>query len=177
MDRKKFLKNACGLGFCACVGTALSTNNTASASETPASDWKEAFVKNRMAKLIDLMDETLDVDTKNNIIENVGRDCAKDLKLAEKYKGNPEGFLEEIHRKWGENHTYDKEKGIIKIETPERDCVCPLVDSKKISPTMCQCSVGWQAQTYEIIFGKKVEASCVESVVRGSKRCAFEIKV
>ena len=124
----------------------------------------------------DILDSTLDEKTKNQIIENPGKECSLDS-IAKNYINNPEGFLNEINRRWGETSTYDKEKGLIRVETPERDCVCPFVDSKVISESICQCSVGWQAQSYKTILGKDVEAKCVESVIKGGKRCVFEIKV
>ena len=174
MNRKKFFKNACGLGACSCLGV-LPMSDLYAAERTQGPDWKEGFVKYRFAKLIGILDETLDESTKNQIIENLGRECSGNA--AGKFKNDPDGFFKEINTRWGENATYDKENGIIRIETPERDCVCPFVDSKNISPSVCQCSVGWQTQTYETIFGRKVIAKCIESVVRGSKRCVFEIVV
>ena len=176
MDRKNFFKSVCGLGICSCIGAGILSNGNLQAAETQDSDWKEQFVKLRFAKLIDILDSKLDEHTKNQIIENLGRECSKNS-LVMKYKGNPEGFFKEIHSRWGESCTFDKEKGLIRVETPERDCVCPFVDSKVISKSICQCSVGWQAQTYNTILDKEVEAKCIESVIRGSKRCVFEIRI
>lgn len=177
MDRKNFFKSACGLGVCSCIGLGLLTANKSNAAETQENDPNGRFVKNRFAKLIGILDSTLDEETRNKIIEDLGRECAKDGSISARFVNNPEGFFDEIHTRWGENFTYDKEKGFIRIETPERDCVCPFVDSKIISKSICQCSVGWQTQTYNTIFGKEVEAKCVESVVRGSKKCVFEVRV
>jgi len=176
MDRKIFFKHVCGLGICSCVGAGLLSSSKAFASENNETDWKEKFIKLRFAKLIGILDSTLDENTKNQIIESLGKECSKDG-FALNYKNNPDGFFNEIHNRWGENATYDKEKGLIRIETPERDCVCPFVDSKIISKSICQCSVGWQTQTYTTLLGKEVEARCVESVIRGSKRCVFEIRI
>jgi predicted hydrocarbon binding protein len=175
MERKDFFKSACGIGICSCIG-AIPVVGLCVGDDKPVTDWKEGFVKYRFAKLIGILDSTLDENTKNQIIENLGKECAKGG-FSEKHINDPEGFFKEINSRWGENATYNKENGIIRIETPERDCVCPLVDSKTISPSVCQCSVGWQAQTYETIFGKKVTAKCIESVVRGSKKCVFEIVI
>ena len=177
MDRKNFLRSACGLGVCSCVGMGLIPAGKLNAANSQENDPKDKFVKNRFAKLIGILDSTLDEQTKNKIIESLGKECAKDGSISNRYLNNPEGFFDEIHNRWGENFTYDKAKGIIRIVTPERDCVCPFVDSKIISKSVCQCSVGWQTQTYQTIFGKEVEAKCVESVVRGSKKCVFEVKV
>ena len=177
MDRKNFFKSACGLGVCSCVGIGLLSTNNSYASSNEESDWKEKFIKNRYAKLIGILDSTLDENTKNQILENLGKECAKDPFMAQNYINNPDGFFKQIHDRWGENAFYDKENSLIRIETPERDCVCPLIDSKIISKSVCQCSVGWQTQTYTTILGKEVKARCVESAIRGSKRCVFEINI
>jgi predicted hydrocarbon binding protein len=176
MERKTFLKTACGLGICSCIGAGFLSGTNLTAAENKDDDWKESFIKYRYAKLIGILDLTLDEKLKNQIIENLGKECSKNS-LAMNYKNNIDGYFKEIHNRWGENASYDKEKGTIRIETPERDCVCPLIDSKTISKSVCQCSVGWQKQTYNTVLGKEVEARCVESVIRGSKRCVFEIKI
>jgi hypothetical protein len=176
MDRKNFFKSACGLGFCSCIGVGLLSGGNLRAAEEPEIDWKDRFVKYRFAKLIGILDLKLDEKMKNEIIESLGKECSKEG-FAQNYINNPDGFFNEIHNRWGENAIYNKESGLIRIETPERDCVCPLVDSKTISKSICQCSVGWQAQTYTTILGKEVKAACVESVIRGGKRCVFEIQI
>ena len=176
MDRKDFFKSACELGICSCVGIGLLSMDSLRGTKNQETDWKERFVKHRFAKLIDILDSTLDENTKNQIIESLGKECSMNS-FAKKYKNNPEGFFNEIQSRWEENATYDKEKGIIRIETPERDCVCPFVDSKVISKSICQCSVGWQTQTYNTILDREVEAKCIESVVRGNNRCVFEVRI
>ena len=175
MNRESFLKKACGIGVCSCLGFELLAN-PGNAEAEQNNDWKTPFIKKRFARLIGIMDQTLDEQTKNKIIESLGKECANEG-FASNYKNNLEGFLQEIKSRWGEKSHYDKENGIIRIETPERDCVCPLIDSKVISESICQCSVGWQAQTYQTIFNRPVEAKCIESVIKGNKRCVFEMKI
>ncbi|MCX6238299.1 MAG: hypothetical protein NTY07_12225 [Bacteroidia bacterium] len=176
MDRKDFFKNACGLGICSCFGAGLLSNGDLHAAVDEKDAWKEGFIRYRFEKLIGILDSTLDEHTRNQILENLGKECAKSGQ-SKNFVNNIDGFFENIHSRWGENATYDKEKGLIRIETPERACVCPLFDAKTVSKSICQCSVGWQTQTYNTILGKDVEAKCVESVIRGSKRCVFEIKI
>lgn len=123
MDRKNFFKSACGLGVCSCIGLGLLSSGKSNAAGTQESDPKDRFVKNRFAKLIGILDSTLDEETRNKIIEDLGRECAKDGSISARFVNNPEGFFDEIHTRWGEKFTYNKEKGFIRIETPERDCV------------------------------------------------------
>lgn len=176
MDRKKFIKKACGLGACSCIGMGFLPTEKATAAGEMKLDWKEDFIKYRFAKLIEILNANLDKETRDHIIESLGKVCANNS-IAGKYKNNIDGFFKEINDRWGEKASYDKENGVIRIETPERDCVCPLIDSKLISESICQCSVGWQTQTYNTILDKEVEARCVESVVRGSTKCVFEIRI
>lgn len=73
MNRKDFFKKACGLGLCSCVLPGLLSAQEVNANELSNDSWKEEFVKHRFSKLIDILDETLDEETKNQIIENLGR--------------------------------------------------------------------------------------------------------
>lgn len=177
MDRKSFFKNACGLGICSCVGAGLLSNGNLFASGQKVPDWFEGFVKRRFACLIDILDSDLDENSKNRILENLGRECAKEGNAAS-FAGNPEGFFKEENRLWGAVVTYDKDKGIVKSESPEKEsCGCPFVGSSKVSRSMCQCSVGAATQAYKTVLGKDVRVECVESVLRGGKKCVFEIRV
>ena len=176
MDRKDFFKNACGLGICSCIGVGLLSNGDLKAATDEKNDWKEGFIRYRFEKLIGILDSSLEEKTRNQIFENLGKECAKTGQSA-KYINNPDGFFNDVLSRWGEKASYDKGKGLIRIETPERACFCPMFDPKTVSKSICQCSVGWQSQTYKTILGKDVEAKCVESVIRGSKRCVFEIRI
>jgi len=176
MDRKSFFQKACGLGMCSCVLPSLFHGNELLAKESNTTSWKEGFVQHRFSKLIDILDETLDEETKNEILEDLGRECSKRSQV-EQYKDNLQGFFEHLKNSLGETATFDKERGVIRVETAERECFCPMFDSKNVSESICQCSVGWQTQTYETILGQTVEAKCVESVIRGSTRCVFEIRL
>jgi len=176
MDRKSFVQKACDLGMCSCVLPLLFQGNEVSAKESNEKSWKEGFVQHRFSKLINILDETLDDETKNGILEDLGRECSKRSQI-EQYKDNLQGFFEHLKNSLGETATLDKERGVIRVETAERECFCPMFDSKHVSKSICHCSVGWQSQTYETILGQSVEAKCLESVIRGSTKCVFEIRL
>jgi predicted hydrocarbon binding protein len=110
-------------------------------------------------------------------MRQLGRNCAKSLGWAEKYRGDPKGFFEHMHRTQGETLSMDGEQRIIAVVTPERPCVCPLVADRKVPAYYCDCSLGWQMETYETILGRPVEVTLKESALRGSTRCVFEIRV
>ncbi len=42
---------------------------------------------------------------------------------------------------------------------------------------LCNCSLGWQQYTCEMLLGKKVQVELKDSVVRGGRRCVFHIRV
>ena len=61
--------------------------------------------------------------------------------------------------------------------SPERtECFCPL-NGANAAEQACNCSLGWQQHTWETFFQKKVRVDLKESVLRGGKRCVFEIHV
>jgi predicted hydrocarbon binding protein len=135
------------------------------------------FTQRRVAKLIEMLESTLDEETLRDIIEGLGRYCSGSIGFIQEHEGDVEGYLEQIRQRWGEEAEFDRERGVITVVTPERECVCPLVDSLSTPASICDCSLGWQKQTYETILGRPVEVELKESVLRGSKRCVFEIHV
>jgi hypothetical protein len=77
----------------------------------------------------------------------------------------------------GERLAFDAPRRKITIVTRERNCDCPLVNDNRMPACYCDCSIGWQRHTYETILGKPVEAEVKESVLRGAKRCVFEVRL
>lgn len=191
MKRRELLSRACGMGMCSCVASvffddpsnAAQENNVDSEElkkvqkELSRKQWWLDHTKKQIAKLWELLEPHLDEKQRLEIIEQLGRNCAKSIGWAEKFKGNPEGFFKRMEQSQAEKFEYDKAKGIIKITTPERDCVCGLVNSKITPAYFCQCSIGWQKYTYETILGKVIDAELKESVLNGSNRCVFEIRI
>jgi predicted ArsR family transcriptional regulator len=184
MDRRELLKQSCGIGLCACAGAMIPESLGLAADQQESDErrifrlqWWQDHTKRQLVKLWELLEPHLDEATRNEIIEQLGRNCAKSLGWAEQCKGDPEAFFKRMQDSQNETFEYDKNKGIITVTTPERNCVCAMVDSKKTPPYFCQCSIGWQKESYEIILGKKVDVTIKESVLRGSKRCVFEVRV
>jgi predicted hydrocarbon binding protein len=188
--RRRFLKNGCGAGLCACAGSALLATGCQSESKiesavpvetTPQSDpawrlqWWLTHTQKQMARLWELLETHLDEPTRVSILEQLGRNCATNLGWAEAHKGDPEGFFRFMNEKAGEQFDYDRDKGVITVTTRERDCDCRMAHSKITPPIFCACSIGWQKHTYETLLGQKVDVRVKESVLRGSKRCVFVV--
>lgn len=56
-------------------------------------------------------------------------------------------------------------------------CGCPLVDPERTPATWCHCSVGYQKENFEAIFGRPVEVTLKESKLQGGERCVFEVSL
>jgi len=178
MNRKEFLKNcACGLCSCAAIGLIAPASTPGEETKQPE-DWRFQFIKQRYAKLLEIMLARLDEKTVNEILEQLGRYCASELPLIREHKGDIDGFILDWKKKANETVTYDREKGVINVVGPERDdCFCPLIDCRYTPKIACNCGLGWHAYTYETLLGKKVKVECKESPLRGGKRCVFETHV
>jgi predicted hydrocarbon binding protein len=191
MKRRELLGRFCGMGMCSCAAAVMLDDSCIAAQENNTENeelqkaqrelfrkqWWLDHTSKQLAKLWELLEPHLNEKQRLEIIEQLGRNCAKTLAWAEKYKGNPKGFFEHMERSQGEKFEYDQANGIIKITTPERDCVCGLVNSKITPAYFCQCSIGWQKYTYETILDKTIDVELKESVLRGSKRCVFEVRI
>jgi len=175
MNRKEFLKSACGLGVCGCVLNLLGAPGQLQAADAPAEDRRLLFARYQLAKLLGFMAAGVPAGTCAEILEQTGRECAKLGQLGTRFKGNPEGYFAAARESWGTEFTWDREKGVITVAVAEGECGCPLVNPKRTPPLWCNCSVGYQKESFESIFGKPVRACLKESKLSGSKRCVFEV--
>jgi len=175
MDRKRFLKSVCGLGVCGCALNLLSTPSPLHAAETPTEDQRLLFARYQLAKLLGFMATDAPAEACAGILEKSGRECAKLGQLGVKFKGDPEGYFASAKKMWGTDFTWDKQKGVVTVAVAEGDCGCPLVDKKRTPAVWCNCSVGYQKESFEAIFGRPVRASLKESKLGGAKRCVFEV--
>ena len=140
-------------------------------------EWWQDHTKGQLVLLWELLESRLDEAARLELVEQLGRNCAKRIGWANEFKGNVRGFFQRMKENQGEVIEFDEAAGVITITSPERDCVCAMVDSKRTPAYFCHCSVGWQKETYETILGRKVEVEVTESVLKGSKRCVFEVRL
>jgi len=179
MDRKEFLKSVCGLGACGCalnlLGAPLPLQAAEAPAQTPAEDQRLVFTRYQLAKMLGFMAAGTPAETCAGILEKTGRECARLGQLQVRFKGDPEGYFAEAKKNWGTDFTWDKPRGVITVTVAEGDCGCPLVDQRRTPAIWCNCSVGYQKETFETIFGKPVRARLKESKLSGSKRCVFEV--
>lgn len=177
MDRKQFLKKTCEIGVCGCALSFLTPQKSLLAEEVTPSDRKLEFARYILAKMVGFMADGTEKSDWAGLLEKTGRECSKLYQNSPQFKGKPDEYLIAIKKAWGTESLWDKEKGIITLTGPETECGCPLVD-KKLTPVFwCNCSVGFQKETFETIFGKPVQVILKESKLRGGKRCIVDVQL
>ncbi|MBN2426527.1 MAG: hypothetical protein JXR46_04455 [Calditrichaceae bacterium] len=185
MQRKEFLKSACSMGLCSCVGLAAFTPSEIHAQEEKNENKeveqlnkKMDFIHKRFAKLVEILKENVPEDKRKKIFEELGMACSGEYKgHYSKYVNNIDGFISEVMAKWEESVNHDKNKKTITIIGKKMDnCYCALADKAVTPGDFCDCSLGWQKGIYEYILGKKVKVTVDESILRGGERCSFTIK-
>lgn len=174
MDRMTFLKSACSLGVCGCVSRFLGPLESLRAEETAQPDRRLAFARFQIAKMAGLMAKGGNAVACAAILQETGRECAKLGQLVQ-FKGNPEGYFAAARDTWGTDFTWDKQRGTITVAVAEGECSCPMVDSRRTPAFFCNCSIGYQKEAFETVFGKPVKVVLKESKLGGSKRCIFEV--
>lgn len=185
MDRKDFFKKACLYGVCGCTAMPLLSMNKVMANteseKEETSDWRVDFMKDRFAKLVELMNENIEESVKNKIFESVGQECSRlGFENAIKpYVGNIDAYIKDAETKWADRITYNKEKKeIVCVGKEQENCFCAFVDNKKTPKDFCNCSKGWQKETFKAILGQEIDEVKIESsILQGAKKCSFRIKV
>ena len=177
MNRKEFLKSVCGLGACGCVASVVGPVETLAATPADVPDQRLAFARYQVAKMVGFMQAGTSAAASVSVLENTGRECAKIGGQAARFKTDPEAYFAAAKAAWGTDFQWNKKKGIIIVTVAEGPCGCPLVDNKRTPAFFCHCSVGYQKESFETIFGRPVRASMKASKLSGSPRCVFEVEV
>jgi hypothetical protein len=142
-------------------------------------DWRVGFMQKRFSHLINYMNTNLNEETREKLIEELGRACA--LENKESYSGfigNIEGFLRDKESKWMEKAEYNKETNAIRLIGKKYDaCFCPFAGKSNISSEFCNCTKGNIKESYGAVLGKPVEVTIDSTILRGSDRCCFTLKV
>lgn len=175
MDRKEFLKSACGAGLCGCAFAWLGGPAAAAAAEPSAEEQKLAFARYQLAKMVGFLDAEAPPAACARILETTGRECAKLGSLPAGFRGDPEGYFAAATRAFGTEFTWDKPRGVVTVAVAAGDCGCPLVDPRRTPAVWCNCSLGYQKEAFETVFGRPVQAQLKESKLGGSARCVFEV--
>lgn len=175
MDRKEFLRSACGLGVCGCAVGLLGPAAPALAAEPPADDRRLLFARYQLSKLLGYLAAAATPEVTASVLESTGRECAKLSQPGAPFKGDPEAYFAAAKKAWGTEFAWDKQKGVITVAVAEGPCGCPLVSAKRTPAVWCNCSVGYQKESFETILGKPVTVRLKESKLAGATRCVFEV--
>jgi len=185
INRKDFMKG-CAAALCGgvCCSSEASGAEIAQA-EKSGCDPKEVLeirdkaeaARLRFSNLIEIIESRLPEAERKQILHALGGRCADTYRasLIDRYKGDIEGFLEEGRRNWMAEATYDRSKGIIRIVDNGPSCSCPMVKVGTTPGSFCDCTLGWQEETYSAILGRRVKAELEESILRGGKKCVYRI--
>lgn len=175
MDRKAFLKTVCGLGVCGCVASLVDPAEALAVRPEQVRDQRLAFARYQISKMVGFMAAGTAAPACAEILQQTGRECARLGQLGVKFKGDPDAYFAAATKTWGTDFQWNKEKGIVTVSVAEGECNCPLVDNKRTAAFFCNCSVGYQKEAFETIFGRPAQVSLRESKLGGSKRCVFEV--
>ncbi len=189
MQRREFLKHACGAGLCGCAIAALFTPHSALATDeskptpkpeaaTPPEDPRSRFAQERYAKLLNALSTRVDAAALSGALAEVGGYCASEFKPVTTFAGKPDEFLKFIREKWHGDAEYDAAHGLVTIAFPPMpECPCALARKGVTPGTMCECSLGWQKHVFGIVFGRPVDVKLKGSLLRGAQRCSFEVRL
>jgi len=151
---------------------------------------KVEFAEEWLQKFMGVLDENLDEQTRYKVMECNGKVCMTSYLKKSGQTIKPISF--EKFAEWVKKNVKD---GSLRIEgnsiyyaymenyqgkpAPEEFCLCPFVESKPagLSPTFCQCSVGYVREYFTQVLGQPVKVTLQESVLRGGKRCRFKVDV
>ena len=153
---------------------------------------KVDFTKKWIARLMDNMDAIVDQDTRRKLMEACGRSCyvgahgnaSTTPPSAEKV----EGFLKYLRDHFGPqcvrmegNQTLIDFAYVANprgLKVADGYCLCPLLEDgpAKLSPTYCQCSVGYVREMFTRQVGRPVQVELVRSLRRGDAECRFAVR-
>lgn len=137
--------------------------------------WRTNHAQSQYHAFLQATIPLIDPEQLKPIFQELGRNCARSLGWATKHKGDPEGFFAYMKAHSGETISLSEDRKIITVITQYRPCDCPIMKGRCVDGLYCECSIGWQQETYETILDKKVSVNIKEACFRGSDRCVFEI--
>lgn len=197
MKRSAFCKALLAPGMaCTCIpglvqGSALNTMiQEKNPSETPC-DKKMEFTHTWVKRFFEIIDSQMDEKTRNKLMQTNGAECARSA-YGELTPDKP-ATIEEIdskisgwQQKLGKENIFRVNNNIFfnyvgnpdGLKISDGYCLCPMIEDKPetLSPTYCQCSVGYVKYMFQrFITYKPVEVELLESLRSGGKACRFKV--
>lgn len=182
---------AIGLGPVCAPDKVIQTKKPAdNPNETPC-DEKMKFAQKWVKRFFEIVDQQLDEQTRIKLMQSNGASCAKGA-YGELTNDKP-ATIEDIDQKivtWqknlGKENIYRRDGNVFfnyvgnpkGLKISDGYCLCPLIENKPetLSPTYCQCSVGYVKYMFQrFITFKPVQVELLESLRSGGKACRFKI--
>ena len=133
-----------------------------------------------LATLMAGLDAKVDKDIRERIMNYCGRTCAihhgsiKMIKEIKRQTKEIDKLLNELNQQkdfWCGVWERDGDT----IYSICEECGCPLVRTGliELSPTFCECSLGYVKAVFEIAIGKPMKVELEQAIGRGDKVCKF----
>lgn len=174
MDRKEFLRGCAG-GLCACAAAVCMPVAANAAEAAKPDDWRLPFVKDRYAKLLDILAQRMGKEAESAALQELGAFCAEQSfgPQAAKYRGDLEGFI----KFFSNGPSSVVRNGDVITQTFDPKGPCPCAFNKSTTPDLvCDCSIGWSRHIWSTVLGRTPQVTLKESVLRDGKRCVFEVR-
>ncbi len=197
MHRKEFLKRSVQAGMCCgatiMAGSALAQSGQNTAANPAATPCDKRVVQGQkvISRIMRQLDAQVDPATRKSIMESCGQACyegAHGKRSAD--KPTPEQaarFLDGMRKYLGAEGvrqaadetvvTFKYKSNPQGLKVADGYCLCPILEDapKDISPTYCQCSVGYVKEIFERGVGKPARVELTDSVLRGARTCSFTV--
>jgi hypothetical protein len=189
MDRKNFLKCACGLSVGSCFGLNMVLNDKLSAAvkQNSESDKNTPVVPidtRQMQNVLCYIDSSMDESVKKTIFDKLGYEHTTDpgfINWIDGYKNNLKGFFDRINSNkdtYWEKIEYNPEASTIKITgKPVDRCACPYAQNENPPKALCNyCCISFQVSMFELLLGRPVKkVDLDESYLLGGNRCSSTV--
>ncbi len=181
----------CGLGLQAGGITASASHGDAK-NETPCNE-KMDFTQKWLKRFFDILDQQIDEKSRTALMQANGKACAKGA-YGEIGETKP-ASIEEIdntialwQQKLRKENIYRSDNSVYfnyvgnpaGLKISDGYCLCPMTENgpATLSPTYCQCSVGYvQYMFQKLITFKPVQVELLESLRGGGKACRFRVMI
>ena len=204
MKRSQFCKNLLTPGIaCSCAisfqstslfvpSLALQDSPVVNKNETPCNE-KMDFTRKWVKRFFDILDQQVDETTRVKLMQANGAACAKGAygEISDTKAATSEEIDKTID-KWqqtlGKENIYRKEDVVYfnyvgnpkGLKISDGYCLCPMIEDGPVtlSPTYCQCSVGYVQYMFQrLITFKPVHVELLESLRGGGKACRFNVMI
>lgn len=200
MERSEFCKTilASGIVCSCCMGmrsadlASIQEKAAVNSVETPCTE-KMEFTQKWVKRFMEILDQEIDEKTRDKLMQTNGAACAKGAygefnRAGEASLAEIDKTIEDWQKGLGKENIYrtgnnvffnyvGNQKG---LKIADGYCLCPMIEKgpETISPTYCQCSVGYVKYMFQkLITFKPVEVELLESLRGGGKACRFKIEI